>query len=104
MDTRIRMTTAKQRQQQGRRIPTGMQALTPNMDEDAIAGVLLIEQVFHSPFHRGLTVLIPVNGDHRVGGGNGFVSFFFSHGSYHSPKRHHHGSRRRTEQTKHGDA
>lgn len=97
------MTPAKRRQQQGRRIPTGMQALAPNMDEDTIAGVLPAEQMFHSPFHRVLTVLVPVNGDHRVSGGKGIVSFFFGRRSCHSTKLHHHRRCCRTELTEYGD-
>ena len=67
-----------------------MHALATNMDEDAIAGVLPVEQVFYSPFNRILTVLVPANGDHRVGSGKGIVNFFFSRGSCHSSKLHHH--------------
>ena len=78
--------TAKRRQQQGRRIPTGMQALSPNMNKNAFASVLPIEQMFHSPFNRIVTVLVPTNRNHRIVGGIGIEGFFFSHGSRHSSK------------------
>lgn len=93
----MRTTTAKRRQQPGRRIPTGMQALAPYVDEDAFAGVLPVEKVFHRPFNRELAILVSVNGDHRVGGGKGIVSFFFRHGSCHWRKLHRRRRWRRTE-------
>lgn len=95
--------TVKRRQQQGRRIPTGMQTLVANMDKDAIASVLPIEQVFHSPFNRILTVLVPTNRDHRVGSGIGIDGCFFSHGSCHSSKLQQYRRRRRTEMTEYDE-
>lgn len=63
-----------------------MQALTPNMNKNTIASVLPIEQMFHSPFNRILTVLVPTNRNHRMVVGIGINGFFFRHGSRQSSK------------------
>jgi hypothetical protein len=52
-------------------VPTRMQALAPNMDENAV--MTLAQKVVDCPFHSILAVLIFINGNHR--GAHGHVFF-----------------------------
>lgn len=54
-----------------RRIPTRMQALVSNVNEDAVGGPINAEKIINRPFHCPLAVLIFVDGNH---GGAGFLS------------------------------
>lgn len=48
-----------------RQIPTGMQALCTDINEDAIRAPPVLQEVIHCPFHSVLAVLITVNGYDR---------------------------------------